>query len=79
MKEDAKRREQNNPMKVCVLKYDHFENIHRLDAKLPSYEGAPNFRQVASVLAIIRLMMTIWSAGSWLPGVRYWPANQNWV
>ena len=47
MKEDAKRREQNNPMKVCVLKYDHFENIHRLDAKLPSYEGAPNFRQVA--------------------------------
>ena len=51
MKEDAKRREQNNPMKVCVLKYDHFENIHRLDAKLPSYEGAPNFRQVAYALS----------------------------
>jgi len=50
MKEDAKRREQNNPMKVCVLKYDHFENIHRLDAKLPSYEGAPNFRQVPGYL-----------------------------
>ena len=46
VKEDAKRREQNNPMKVCVLKYDHFENIHRLDAKLPIQEGAPNFRQV---------------------------------
>ena len=50
MKEDAKRREQNNPMKVCVLKFDHFENIHRLDAKLPSYEGAPNFRQVTRVV-----------------------------
>ena len=36
-------------MKACVLKYDHFENIHRLDAKLPSYEGAPNFRQVRLV------------------------------
>lgn len=33
-------------MKVCVLKYDHFENIHRLDPKLPIQEGAPNFRQV---------------------------------
>ena len=31
---------------VCVLKFDHFENIHRLDPKLPAYEGAPNFRQV---------------------------------
>ena len=46
LKEDAKRREQNNPMKVCVLKYDHFENIHRLDPKLPTQDGAPNFRQV---------------------------------
>ena len=59
MKEDAKRREQNNPMKVCVLKYDHFENIHRLDAKLPSYEGAPNFRQVHWGDMII--IMTMWS------------------
>ena len=50
MKEEAKRKEQNNPMKACVLKYDHFENIHRLDAKLPSYEGAPNFRQVPGYL-----------------------------
>ena len=44
-KEAAKAREANNPMKICVLKYDHFENIHRLDPKLPAYEGAPNFRQ----------------------------------
>ena len=50
MKEDAKRREQNNPMKTCVLKYDHFENIHRLDAKLPVQEGAPNWRQVPGYL-----------------------------
>ena len=49
VKEDAKRREQNNPMKTCVLKYDHFENIHRLDAKLPVQEGAPNWRQVKSL------------------------------
>ena len=52
MKEEAKRKEQNNPMKACVLKYDHFENIHRLDAKLPSYEGAPNFRQVRLVHSV---------------------------
>jgi len=49
-KEAAKRREENNPMKICVLKYDHFENIHRLDPKLPAYEGAPNFRQVPGYL-----------------------------
>jgi len=49
-KEAAKKREANNPMKICVLKYDHFENIHRLDPKLPSYEGAPNFRQVPGYL-----------------------------
>ena len=24
-----KERERNNPMRQCVLKYDHFENIHR--------------------------------------------------
>jgi len=45
-----KRREKDNPMKICVLKYDHFENIHRLDPKLPAYEGAPNFRQVPGYL-----------------------------
>jgi len=50
VKEEATRREKNNPMKVCVLKYDHFENIHRLDRKLPSYEGSPNFRQVPGYL-----------------------------
>lgn len=49
-KEEAKQREANNPMKTCVLKYDHFENIHRLDPKLPSYEGSPNFRQVPGYL-----------------------------
>jgi len=49
-KEEAKKREANNPMKICVLKYDHFENIHRLDPKLPAYEGAPNFRQVPGYL-----------------------------
>ena len=27
----AQRREANNPMKSCVLKFDHFENIHRLE------------------------------------------------
>ena len=31
--EKAKKRELHNPMKTCVLKYDHFENIHRLDSK----------------------------------------------
>ena len=42
-----KEREKNNPMRECVLKYDHFENIHRLgkDAKV-TIEGAPNVRQV---------------------------------
>jgi len=48
--EAEKRREADNPMKVCVLKYDHFENIHRLDPKLPAYEGAPNFRKVPGYL-----------------------------
>ena len=28
-KREAKEREKNNPMKLCVLKYDHFEGIHR--------------------------------------------------
>jgi len=50
VQEDASRREKNNPMKICVLKYDHFENIHRLDKKLPAYEGSPNFRQVPGYL-----------------------------
>jgi len=44
--QQAEKREKNNPMKICVLKFDHFENIHRLDIKLPVFEGAPNFRQV---------------------------------
>ena len=80
MKEDAKRREQNNPMKVCVLKYDHFENIHRLDAKLPSYEGAPNFRQVAIALNVDQtIMMTWWSSGPGLSGLWHRAANQDWV
>jgi len=50
LKEEAKNREKNNPMKVCVLKYDHFENIHRLNPALPVYEGSPNFRQVPGYL-----------------------------
>ena len=46
---------------VCVLKFDHFENIHRLDPKLPAYEGAPNFRQVFLMPAMktSRISMTI--------------------
>ena len=38
-------------MRECVLKYDHFENIHRLgkDAKV-TIEGAPNVRQVCILL-----------------------------
>ena len=46
---------------VCVLKFDHFENIHRLDPKLPAYEGAPNFRQVFFMPAMktSRISMTI--------------------
>lgn len=43
-------RQKNNPMKQCVLKFDHFENIHRLPKDLPAYEGAPNFRQVPGYL-----------------------------
>ena len=43
---------------VCVLKFDHFENIHRLDPKLPAYEGAPNFRQV---FLISKIFETGWS------------------
>jgi len=50
LKQEAKKREETNPMKICVLKFDHFENIHRLDPKLPSYEGSPNFRQVPGYL-----------------------------
>lgn len=48
--DEAKKRDKENPMKTCVLKYDHFENIHRLDPKVPAYEGAPNFRQVPGYL-----------------------------
>jgi len=32
-------------MNNCVLKFDHFENIHRLKASLIS-KDAPNFRKV---------------------------------
>merc|ERR1712038_1529825 len=45
-----KAREENNPMKICVLKFDHFENIHRLPKDVPSVEGAPNLRQVPGYL-----------------------------
>ena len=38
-----------NTDKLCVLKFDHFENIHRLDKKLPVFDGAPNFRQVTEL------------------------------
>jgi hypothetical protein len=31
-KAKQKEREKNNPMKTCVLKFDHFENIHRSEA-----------------------------------------------
>ena len=46
---------------VCVLKFDHFENIHRLDPNLPAYEGAPNFRQVffMPTMKTARISMTI--------------------
>eukprot|EP00095_Tigriopus_kingsejongensis_P011137 maker-scaffold534_size144770-snap-gene-0.28 protein:Tk11137 transcript:maker-scaffold534_size144770-snap-gene-0.28-mRNA-1 annotation:"hypothetical protein EUTSA_v10005753mg" len=47
---EQKELEKNNPMKQCVLKYDHFENIHRLSKELAVFEGAPNFRQVPGYL-----------------------------
>lgn len=49
-KAKQKEREKNNPMKICVLKFDHFENIHRLPKQIPVIEGAPNFRQVPGYL-----------------------------
>jgi len=33
-------------MEKCVLKYDHFENIHRLPPTTLAFEGGPNFRKV---------------------------------
>jgi len=33
-------------MEKCVLKYDHFENIHRLPPTALTFEGGPNFRKV---------------------------------
>lgn len=36
---------EENPMKDCVMKFDHFENIHRLHSGV-KFEGSPNFRQV---------------------------------
>lgn len=49
-KAKEKERENNNPMKTCVLKFDHFENIHRLPKEIPAIEGSPNFRQVPGFL-----------------------------
>jgi len=46
----AQRREANNPMKSCVLKFDHFENIHRLPKGVVTVDGAPNLRQVPGYL-----------------------------
>lgn len=46
----AKKREANNPMKECVLKFDHFENIHRLPKEIEVIEGTPNFRKVPGYL-----------------------------
>jgi len=37
-------------MKSCVLKFDHFENIHRLPKDAPTVDGAPNLRQVPGYL-----------------------------
>ena len=31
---ELKEREKNNPMKECVLKFDHFENIHRSESAM---------------------------------------------
>lgn len=36
---------EENPMQNCVMKFDHFENIHRLSSGV-KFDGAPNFRQV---------------------------------
>lgn len=47
---EKEQREANSPMKNCVLKFDHFENIHRLPADQLTIEGAPNFRQVPGYL-----------------------------
>ena len=41
--EKARKRELNNPMKACVLKFDHFENIHRLDISMQN-DKAENSR-----------------------------------
>merc|ERR1712018_1002101 len=52
-KQQAKEKEQreaNSPMKNYVLKFDHFENIHRLPANQLTIEGSPNFRQVPGYL-----------------------------
>jgi len=47
---DKAEREANSPMLNCVLKYDHFENIHRLPQDQLTIDGAPNFRQVPGYL-----------------------------
>jgi hypothetical protein len=48
----------------CVLKFDHFENIHRLDRRLPAYEGAPNFRQVIVVVVVNSIFPKIQKQGT---------------
>lgn len=48
--EKEKERVRCNPMKLCVLKFDHFENIHRLPKEITKFEGSPNFRQVPGFL-----------------------------
>lgn len=47
---EALLKETNSPMNNCVLKFDHFENIHRLPKDQFAIEGAPNLRQVPGYL-----------------------------
>ena len=54
-------REKNNPMKFCVLKFDHFENIHRLPKEIKAYDGAPNFRQVNNFLLKLTFFHSFYS------------------
>eukprot|EP00096_Caligus_rogercresseyi_P016534 TRINITY_DN922_c0_g2_i1.p1 TRINITY_DN922_c0_g2~~TRINITY_DN922_c0_g2_i1.p1 ORF type:complete len:437 (+),score=83.49 TRINITY_DN922_c0_g2_i1:206-1516(+) len=49
-KQEEQQRKKNNPMKDTVLKFDQFENIHRLPKNVLAFEGAPNFRQVPGYL-----------------------------
>ncbi|XP_040565703.1 paladin [Lepeophtheirus salmonis] len=49
-KQEEDELKKNNPMKNTVLKFDQFENIHRLPKNVLAFEGAPNFRQVPGYL-----------------------------